>query len=125
MKLFNVTNLTSLVTSSARHDSLLMPQETHARKMHIYYPNLITQLTHFSIQFTSQIIISTFLLTVIYRVMTTMVLLLMALSLISILPLLTTALFHVKGSVYCDTCRAGFETNATFYIQGITKNGYN
>lgn len=49
----------------------------------------------------------------------------MALSLISILPLLATALFHVKGSVYCDTCRAGFETNATFYIQGITKNGYN
>ncbi|KAK7305997.1 hypothetical protein VNO77_43911 [Canavalia gladiata] len=29
-----------------------------------------------------------------------------------------TATFHAKGSVYCDTCRAGFETTATFYIQG-------
>ncbi|XP_061336590.1 protein DOWNSTREAM OF FLC-like [Gastrolobium bilobum] len=53
--------------------------------------------------------------------MATRVLLLMALSL-SILPLLllpvATAQFHVKGSVYCDTCRAGFETNVTFYIEG-------
>jgi len=29
-----------------------------------------------------------------------------------------TATLHVKGSVYCDTCRAGFETNVTFYIEG-------
>jgi len=35
-----------------------------------------------------------------------------------IFPLIATATFHVKGSVYCDTCRAGFETNATFYIEG-------
>jgi hypothetical protein len=46
---------------------------------------------------------------------------LMSLSLISVLPLLATAMFHVKGCVYCDTCRAGFETNATFYIQGKTQ----
>ncbi|TKY47643.1 DOWNSTREAM OF FLC [Spatholobus suberectus] len=48
------------------------------------------------------------------------VLLLMALTLY-IFPLLfpiATATFHVKGSVYCDTCRAGFETNATLYIEG-------
>lgn len=52
--------------------------------------------------------------------MATRVLLLVALSL-CILPLIfpvATATFHVKGSVYCDTCRAGFETNATFYIEG-------
>ncbi|XP_027337891.1 protein DOWNSTREAM OF FLC [Abrus precatorius] len=52
--------------------------------------------------------------------MATRVVLLMALTLY-ILPLLfpvATATFHVKGSVYCDTCRAGFETNATFYIAG-------
>ncbi|KAL5163985.1 Protein DOWNSTREAM OF FLC [Glycine soja] len=48
--------------------------------------------------------------------MATRVLLLMALTLY-IFPI-ATATFHVKGSVYCDTCRAGFETNATFYIRG-------
>ncbi|KAJ3671807.1 hypothetical protein LUZ60_007886 [Juncus effusus] len=26
--------------------------------------------------------------------------------------------FVVEGRVYCDTCRAGFETNVTNYIQG-------
>ncbi|KAF4370559.1 hypothetical protein CsatB_023779 [Cannabis sativa] len=26
--------------------------------------------------------------------------------------------FHIKGRVYCDTCRAGFETTATTYIAG-------
>lgn len=26
--------------------------------------------------------------------------------------------FHVIGRVYCDTCRCGFETPATNYIQG-------
>lgn len=51
--------------------------------------------------------------------MAKMVLLLLSITLsLSILPLLASATFHVKGSVYCDTCRAGFETNATFYIQG-------
>ncbi|RDX81745.1 Protein DOWNSTREAM OF FLC [Mucuna pruriens] len=48
--------------------------------------------------------------------MPTRVLFFMALTL-SIFPIATPT-FHVKGSVYCDTCRAGFETNATFYIQG-------
>lgn len=27
--------------------------------------------------------------------------------------------FHIRGRVYCDTCRCGFETSATTYIQGI------
>ncbi|KAH9669984.1 protein DOWNSTREAM OF FLC [Citrus sinensis] len=26
--------------------------------------------------------------------------------------------FHIRGRVYCDTCRCGFETSATTYIQG-------
>ncbi|KAK8961469.1 Pollen-specific protein C13 [Platanthera guangdongensis] len=28
--------------------------------------------------------------------------------------------FSVEGRVYCDTCRAGFETNVTEYISGAT-----
>ncbi|ERN18998.1 hypothetical protein AMTRI_Chr10g8530 [Amborella trichopoda] len=28
--------------------------------------------------------------------------------------------FEVEGRVYCDTCRAGFETSATTYIKGST-----
>ncbi|XP_019416646.1 PREDICTED: protein DOWNSTREAM OF FLC [Lupinus angustifolius] len=35
----------------------------------------------------------------------------------SLIPV-TTAKYHVKGCVYCDTCRAGFETNVTTYIEG-------
>jgi hypothetical protein len=27
--------------------------------------------------------------------------------------------FTVEGRVYCDTCRAGFETNVTEYMSGI------
>lgn len=27
--------------------------------------------------------------------------------------------FILQGRVYCDTCRAGFETSATTYIPGI------
>lgn len=27
--------------------------------------------------------------------------------------------FIVQGRVYCDTCRAGFETSASTYIHGI------
>lgn len=27
--------------------------------------------------------------------------------------------FVVEGRVYCDTCRAGFETNVTEYIAGM------
>lgn len=26
--------------------------------------------------------------------------------------------FIIQGRVYCDTCRAGFETNVTKYIEG-------
>lgn len=26
--------------------------------------------------------------------------------------------FIIRGRVYCDTCRAGFETNVTKYIEG-------
>nr|AAF16869.1 allergen-like protein BRSn20 [Sambucus nigra] len=42
---------------------------------------------------------------------------------LSFLPLLTSARlignpFLLKGSVYCDTCRAGFETDATKYLHG-------
>jgi hypothetical protein len=29
-----------------------------------------------------------------------------------------TADYVVQGRVYCDTCRAGFETNVTEYIKG-------
>lgn len=32
--------------------------------------------------------------------------------------------FRVQGRVYCDTCRAGFETNVTYYIQGIYLYNY-
>jgi hypothetical protein len=28
--------------------------------------------------------------------------------------------FVIQGRVYCDTCRAGFQTNVTEYIKGIT-----
>ncbi|KAJ4715683.1 Pollen-specific protein [Melia azedarach] len=28
--------------------------------------------------------------------------------------------FHIRGRVYCDTCRCGFETRATTYISGAT-----
>ncbi|PKA48624.1 Pollen-specific protein C13 [Apostasia shenzhenica] len=28
--------------------------------------------------------------------------------------------FHVQGRVYCDNCRAGFETNITEYLPGAT-----
>ncbi|KAL0378478.1 UNVERIFIED_CONTAM: protein DOWNSTREAM OF FLC [Sesamum radiatum] len=28
--------------------------------------------------------------------------------------------FHVTGSVYCDTCRCGYETDATTYMAGAT-----
>ncbi|XP_057783766.1 major pollen allergen Lol p 11-like [Salvia miltiorrhiza] len=28
--------------------------------------------------------------------------------------------FHVQGSVYCDTCRCGYETDATEYMAGAT-----
>lgn len=27
--------------------------------------------------------------------------------------------YLVQGRVYCDTCRAGFETNVTEYMQGM------
>ncbi|CAN8298987.1 unnamed protein product [Cochlearia groenlandica] len=40
---------------------------------------------------------------------------------ISLLPLAAVAVgtpFHIEGSVYCDTCRFGFETIATKYIAG-------
>lgn len=41
-----------------------------------------------------------------------------------VLPALVAAIrpqknpFSVEGRVYCDTCRAGFETSATTYIPG-------
>jgi hypothetical protein len=46
-----------------------------------------------------------------------------------ILPVMVAILFYVvagtaapdylvQGRVYCDTCRAGFETNATEYMKG-------
>lgn len=41
-----------------------------------------------------------------------------------VLPALVTASrpvgnpFIVEGRVYCDTCRAGFETSATTYLPG-------
>ncbi|XP_047967845.1 protein DOWNSTREAM OF FLC-like [Salvia hispanica] len=28
--------------------------------------------------------------------------------------------FHLQGSVYCDTCRCGYETDATEYMAGAT-----
>ncbi|KAL1225736.1 Protein DOWNSTREAM OF FLC [Cardamine amara subsp. amara] len=40
---------------------------------------------------------------------------------VSILPLAAMAVgtpFYIEGSVYCDTCRFGFETIATRYISG-------
>lgn len=29
--------------------------------------------------------------------------------------------FTIQGRVYCDTCRAGFETSATEYLQGMSQ----
>ncbi|KAL5751513.1 hypothetical protein ACOSP7_021722 [Xanthoceras sorbifolium] len=26
--------------------------------------------------------------------------------------------FHIRGRVYCDTCKCGFETSASYYIHG-------
>ncbi|XP_028755057.1 pollen-specific protein C13-like [Neltuma alba] len=45
---------------------------------------------------------------------------LVALCLCIVLPFSTShhGPFRVKGRVYCDTCRAGFETNVTTYIAG-------
>ncbi|KFK25306.1 hypothetical protein AALP_AA8G095400 [Arabis alpina] len=40
---------------------------------------------------------------------------------ISLVPLVAMAVgtpFHIEGTVYCDTCRFGFETIATKYIIG-------
>lgn len=51
---------------------------------------------------------------------------LVILMLLCVLPAIATARFlhHqkpfvVQGRVYCDTCRAGFETSATTYIPGM------
>ncbi|CAL1399831.1 unnamed protein product [Linum trigynum] len=49
--------------------------------------------------------------------------LLLALLCAAVLPTLTTSKyvgkpFVVRGRVYCDTCRCGFETNKTTYIPG-------
>jgi hypothetical protein len=52
-----------------------------------------------------------------------------AMASLRILPVMIAILFYVvagtaapdylvQGRVYCDTCRAGFETNATEYMKG-------
>lgn len=48
---------------------------------------------------------------------------LLALLALCLLPVLSTAIatgntFSLKGRVYCDTCRCGFETSATTYLAG-------
>ncbi|KAL4349931.1 hypothetical protein HN51_031019 [Arachis hypogaea] len=45
---------------------------------------------------------------------------LVVLVLVSLSFAFATEACHVKGRVYCDTCRFGFETKATFYIPGAT-----
>ncbi|KAJ0454210.1 putative pollen allergen Ole e 1 family [Helianthus annuus] len=38
---------------------------------------------------------------------------------LSIAATLTDSPFRLKGRVYCDTCRAGFETSVTKYLAGL------
>jgi len=47
--------------------------------------------------------------------------LLCTLCLLSYLAGVTVAdrMFTIEGRIYCDTCRAGFETSATEYMEGI------
>ncbi|KAJ7956852.1 Pollen-specific protein [Quillaja saponaria] len=59
--------------------------------------------------------------------MATRMRLLLLLALCCVLPALATSgssiqsnSFCIQGHVYCDTCRAGFETNVTTYIEGAT-----
>lgn len=33
---------------------------------------------------------------------------------------MTKPTFHVEGCVYCDTCRCGYETDASEYMEGAT-----
>ncbi|MED6148096.1 hypothetical protein PIB30_050007 [Stylosanthes scabra] len=45
---------------------------------------------------------------------------LVLLALVCLCVAFATEACHVRGKVYCDTCRFGFETKATFYIPGAT-----
>ncbi|ONK73142.1 uncharacterized protein A4U43_C04F27680 [Asparagus officinalis] len=40
------------------------------------------------------------------------------LSSVAVLSLVAAETFTIQGRVYCDTCRAGFETSATEYMEG-------